>query len=143
MQVYDQLRNGQKVQFKSAIKTGTGFEASNLHKKILETAVPYELGDNDWYYLCNVDWEHRLFIEWRIPEAEMLQLGALSVRDPTTNRYTSVSLKALRLYIPGSYGREVKLQMKLFGKKPRSDVSQRTAKYCMIHRLPDDVRERE
>ena len=84
MQLYDQLRAGEKVQFKSTVKTTTGFEASNLHKKMMQAIVPYELGDNDWYYFSHIVWEHRLFIQWRIPEAEMLRLGLLSVRDATT-----------------------------------------------------------
>lgn len=142
MQVYDQLRNGQTTQFKSVRKDTSGFEASNLHKKIGGQCVPYEIGDNAWYYLCHIDWEHRLFIQWRIPEVAMLQMGLLSVRNNVTNTYTSVGLKQLRLQIVGSTGFNRQLQLTLFGKMPRSDVCLQTSRYCIVHSLPVEMEQR-
>ncbi len=48
MGVTDQYRNGEAVQFKSACQDDTGFEASNMSKKIMQTKVPFEVGDNNW-----------------------------------------------------------------------------------------------
>ncbi len=90
----------------------------------------------------HINWEHRLLIEWRIPELRLVEKGILSVRNGQTNRYSKIGSKMLRLYIVGTHPDAHSLQIKLFGKLPRKDVDIWTSEYCSVGHLPEDVKQR-
>lgn len=127
--VFDQLRNGEREQFKSAHCDGKAFCCSAFSKKMACEKVPYELGDCDWYVFGHVRADLGLYLEWRIPEAALNDWGVLTKRSEDRRSILSAGKMSLGLHLPPL------LQERIGGKRPRSDVDVRTAQYVSVLKL--------
>ena len=123
--VFDQWRDGEREQFKSAVRDGNSFACPNFSKKLALEKVPYELGDCDWYVIGMVV-VGNIYVEWRIPEAALDSWGLLSRRSEDGASFVHAGKTNIQLQLP------TELQLQIVGKPIRSDVDCRTAKYVSI-----------
>tara|TARA_X000000368_G_scaffold410759_1_gene394689 strand:- start:1136 stop:2056 length:921 start_codon:yes stop_codon:yes gene_type:complete len=124
MDVFDQWRDGEREQYKSAVRDGNGFACPNFAKKMACEKVPYELGDCHWYVFGNL--ENGLYIEWRLPETLLDDWGMLSRRSRDGKSIIRAGKMSIQLQLP------IELQMEIVGKPMRSDVDCRTADYVRV-----------
>jgi hypothetical protein len=125
-----------KEQFKSLQKpcSQSAFYARNCGKKFGgQMKFPYEKGDCDFYCFCVV--ADRQFLEWRIPESFMDELGMLSHREE--GMFVKAGKTSMHLYVSdGTVNTE--LQIKLFGALPLARCCTGTAQFLKVHTIPDE-----
>ena len=137
--VWDRCRNGMRIQDKlvASRKTGDCFFTAGLQRGVASSKVPYVVGDlaGGFFNFGAVLPIGRLYLEWRIPEADMDQHGMLSRLSNGTCAYAGK--RAIVLHVATAAGKNRPLCIDLFGKLPRQPFDSWTAQYLSIHHLPD------
>lgn len=136
----DRMMDGQRVQDKCAHRSSAGckgFTARLCHPSLQTT---YFAGENDWYCFHHVAKNHGLYLQWMIPEHEMLSNGVINEFDSDGNVSRAGSGYVICHIADASSdprSRLAELQNAVAGGFPKKNCSSWTAKYCRTMRIPD------
>lgn len=140
--VTDRTMDGMNVQDKSASRLRRG--GVGLHSRLCFTcsAIPYVCGSNEWYCIHHVTPDHKLYIQWMIPETEMVERGVVSKVDRDGNVVVPGSGAAICHIADHETDRmsyKGLVQSKYFGGFPkRKTASMWTSLYCRIMVIPEE-----
>mgnify|MGYP006135703673 CR=1 FL=1 len=137
--VVDRLMDGQRVQDKCARRPSGG--CIGLTARVAHTGsyVAYLDGDNDLYCIHHVTSDGRLYIQWMIPQSELLSREIVSELGPN-GKVTKAGSGVVTCHVATRSERvdqqRVKLQYDVCGGFPRKNSSTWTAAYCRVMTVP-------
>lgn len=133
--VSDRLMNGMRIQDKCAGPSRQG--AKGLVARLCHThaSMPYRRGDNDLYCFHYLWKERGLYLQWMIPENEMVRHGVVSEIDHDTGIVTSAGSGTIQLHAAVASDEEeslVCIQRELMNGWPRGTTYPWTAEFIRV-----------
>jgi hypothetical protein len=96
--VCDRLMNGMRIQDKCASMNLKGGKSLIARVGHTDSSIAYSRGDNDFYCFHYVWEERNLYLQWMIPEEEMVRNGIVSEVDDTTKLVTKAGSGGIALH---------------------------------------------